>query len=40
MSGIFGFKNLDFEIDKIREELLHNNPNDFNYIEQDNIVFC
>lgn len=40
MSGIFGFKNLNLEISKISEELLHNNKNDFNYVEQENLVFC
>ena len=40
MSGIFGFKNLELDINFIKSELLHNHPDSFNSIQQDDITFC
>lgn len=40
MSGIFGFKNLELDINFIKNNLLHNHPDSFNYIQQDDITFC
>lgn len=40
MSGIFGFKNLNLDINRIKIELLHNQPDNFNYNQLNNITFC
>lgn len=40
MGGIFGFKNINLDISKIKEELLNKQSNGFYVQTSDNITFC
>lgn len=40
MSGIFGYKNLDLDIDKIKSKLLYKQNNGFQICCNNNITFC
>ena len=40
MGGIFGFKNINLDINKIKSELLNNQLKGFSVQQSDNITFC